>query len=118
MRNYEKPVIDDVVREFLPLDVALYSVWMPGDLTTAAIQSTRLDPVCTYDEIVELDDVHAACAAYLFRSGAPVFRDADARRTYTEALEGRLRQGFAPAAARDAALQQSDQSSIVKVSVE
>ena len=63
MRNYGKPVTDDVVREFLPLDVALYSVWMPGDPTTAAIQSTRLDPVCTYDEIVELDDVHAACAA-------------------------------------------------------
>jgi hypothetical protein len=31
MRNYGKPVTDDVVREFLPLDVALYSVWMPGD---------------------------------------------------------------------------------------
>jgi hypothetical protein len=118
MRNYGKPVTDDVVREFLPLDVALYSVWMPGDPTTAAIQSTRLDPVCTYDEIVELDDVHAACAAYLLRSGAPVFRDANARRTYTEALERRLRQGLAPAAARDAALQESDRSSMVKVSVE
>jgi hypothetical protein len=117
MRNYGKPVTDDVVREFLSLDIALYSVWMPGDPTTAAIQSTRLDPVCTYDEIVELDDVHAACAAYLLRSGAPVFRDANAHRTYTEALEGRLRQGLAPAAARDAALQESDQSSIVRVSV-
>src|SRR6185369_16591196 len=49
MRNYGKPVTDEVVREFLPLDIALYSVWMPGDPTTAAIQSTRLDPVCTYD---------------------------------------------------------------------
>jgi hypothetical protein len=118
MRNYGKPVTDEVVREFLPLDVALYSVWMPGDPTTAAIQSTRLDPVCTYDEVVELDDVHAACAAWLLRSGAPVFRDANARRSYTAALEGRLRQGLAPAAARDAALQDSDRSSIVRASVE
>jgi hypothetical protein len=108
MRNYGKPVTDVVVREFLPLDVALYSIWMPGDLTTAAIQSTRLNPVRTYDEIIELDDVHAACVAYLLRSGAPVFRDAKALRTYTEALEDRLRQGLAPAAARDAALQESD----------
>jgi hypothetical protein len=47
MRNYGKPVTDDVVREFLPLDTALYSMWMPGDVTTAAIQSTRLNPVRT-----------------------------------------------------------------------
>jgi hypothetical protein len=111
MRNYGKPVTDDVVRGFLPLDVALYSIWMPGDLGTAAIQSTRLNPVRTYDEIIEPDDVHAACAAYLLRSGAPVFRDAKAHRTYTEALEDRLRQGLAPAAARDAALAGSAPSS-------
>jgi hypothetical protein len=104
MRNYGKPVTDDVVREFLPLDVAQYSLWMPGDLATAAIQSTRLNPVRTYDEIIELDDVHAACVTYLLRSGAPVFRDAKAHGIYTQALEDRLRQGLAPAAARDAAL--------------
>jgi len=110
MRNYGKPVTDDVVREFLPLHVALYSIWMPGDLTTAAIQSTRLNPVRTYDEIIELDDVHAACVAYLLRSGTPVFRDAKAHTTYTGALENRLRQGLAPAAARDTALQETGMS--------
>lgn len=104
MRNHGKPVTEEVIREFLPLDPALYSVWMPGDVMTAAIQSTDLDPVCTYDEIIELDDVHAACAAYLVRAGAPVFRDAKAHDAYTKALEDQLRRGLPPAAARDAAL--------------
>jgi hypothetical protein len=116
MRTYGKPVTDDVVRQFLPLDLALYSMWMPSDVTTAAIQSTRVDPVRTYDEIIELDDVHAACAAYLLRSGAPVFRDAKAHNAYTNALEDRLRQGLSPAAARDAALHESDVSSVVGMS--
>lgn len=107
MSNHGKPATDDVVRTFLPLDVALYSVWMPGDMETAAIQSTRLDPIRTYDEIIERDDVHAACAAYLLGSGAPVFRDAKAHRDYTRALENQLRRGLAPAAARDAALRES-----------
>jgi len=117
MSNYGKPVTDEVVRKFLPLDLALYSIWMPGDATTAAIQSTRLNPVRTYDEIIELDDVHAACAEYLLRSGAPVFRDARAHRRYTGALEDRLREGLGPAAARDAALRESDVSSTVRTSV-
>jgi len=114
MRNYGKPVTDDVVREFLPLDMALYSMWMPGDVTTAAIQSTRLNPVRTYDEIIELDDVHAACAAYLVRMGAPVFRDAKAHAGYVKALEAQLTQGLGPAAARDAALRVSDLRSVVR----
>lgn len=33
--------------------------------TPMAIQSTRLSPVRTYDEIIELDDVHVACATDL-----------------------------------------------------
>ena len=117
MSNYGKPVTEEVVREFLPLDIALYSMWMPGDVTTAAIHSTHVNPVRTYDELIELDDIHAACADYLLRSGAPVFRDARAHRHYTEALEHRLREGLAPAAARDAALQESDVSSGVRTSV-
>jgi hypothetical protein len=66
---------------------------MPRDETTAAIQSTRLNPVRTYDEIIELDDVHAACAAYLIRMGTAVFRDAKAHAAYVRALEAQLLQG-------------------------
>ncbi len=104
MRNYGKPVTQEVVREFLPLDLALYSVWMPGDVTTAAIQSTSFDPICTYDEIIELDDVHAACAAYLIRAGVPTFRNAKEQGAYTAALEDQLRLGLRPAEARSAAM--------------
>ena len=104
MRNYGKPITEEIVREFLPLDLALYSVRMPGDVTTSVILSTRLDPIRTYYEIIEIDDVAEACTTYLIRMGAPVFRDARARRDYTNALEGQLRQGLAPTEARDAAL--------------
>lgn len=104
MRNYGKPVTEEIVREFLPLDLALYSIWMPGDVTTAAIQSTRLDPIRTYDEIIELDDVHATCAAYLVRAGAPTFHDAKEQGAYTKALEDQLRCGLRPTEARSAAL--------------
>ena len=116
MRNYGKPVTEEIVREFLPLDLALYSVWMPGDVTTAAIQSTSLDPICTYHEIIELDDVHAACTAYLVRVDAPVFRDARAHRDYTRALEDQLRRGLPPAEARDAALWAIDAQSATEAS--
>jgi hypothetical protein len=98
------PVPEEVVRQFLPLDVALYSLWMPGDLATAAIQSTRVDPVRTYDEIIEPDDVQEACTAWLLRAGAPFFRDAQEQRRYTAALESALRQGLEPAQARARAL--------------
>ena len=107
MRNYGKPVTDDIVREFLPLDLALYSVSVPGDVTTSSILSTRLDPVRTYYEIIELDDVADACTTYLIGAGAPVFRDVGALFAYTAALEDQLRRGLAPAAAREAALRAS-----------
>lgn len=104
MRDSNGPVTDDVVRRYLPLDLALYAMWMPGDITTASIQSTGLDPVCTYDEIIERDEIHAACAEYLIRSGAPVFTTTRALDFYTTELEHQLRQGALPAMARDAAL--------------
>jgi hypothetical protein len=104
-RNSIGPVTEDVIRGYLSLDLALYSMWMPGDITTASIQSTRLDPVRTYDEIIEYDDVHFACAAYLVRVGAPVFTKVKAHDAYTSELERRLRQGMPPETARDAALE-------------
>jgi len=104
MRNYGLPVTEDIIRQFLPLDLALYSVWMPGDVTTAVIASTRLDPLDTYDEIIELDDVGVACADYLVRAGAPTFRSVRDQDAYITALEDRWRQGLQPAEARDAAL--------------
>jgi hypothetical protein len=91
MRNYGKPVTEEVVREFLPLDLAFYSLWMPDDVTTAAIQSTRLDPIRTYDELIELDDVHAACAAYLVRAvGRSRSRPGTSRRPHGPILASKV----------------------------
>ena len=104
MRNSIGPITDDVVLSYLTLDLALYSMWMPGDITTASILGTRLHPVGTYDEIIEPDDVHLACAAYLVRIGAPIFTKVKAHDAYTSELERQLRQGMPPEAARDAAL--------------
>jgi hypothetical protein len=98
------PVTDEVVRSYLTLDPALYSIWMQGDITTALILSTSLDPVETFDELIESDDVNQACAAYLIRMGAPVFKDVKTQDAYVDALENDLRRGIPPAEARDAAL--------------
>ena len=103
-RNSIGPITDDVVLSYLSLDLALYPMWMPGDITTASIQGTSLDPVCTFDEIIEHDEVHLACAAYLVRIGAPIFTKVKAHDAYTSELERHLRQGLPPEAARDAAL--------------
>ena len=97
-------VPESVVRTYLPSDIALYSMWMPGDETTAAIQSTTTDPICTYDEVIEIDTIHQACALYLIRAGAPVFRNAAVHHRYTKALEAELRRGLAPIDARDMAM--------------
>lgn len=105
--NDGKPVTDDVVRAFLPFDLAAYSMWMPGDPSTGAITCTTVDPVCTYDEIIEPDDVRDACVAYLLRAGVPAFRDAKVHRSYTSALEAGLRQGLDPAQARELALRET-----------
>ncbi len=104
MRNSIGPINDDDVLRYLTHDLALYSMWMPGDISTASIQSTRLDPVCTYDEIIDHDDVHLACAAYLVRVGAPIFTKVKAHDAYTSELERHLRRGMPAKAARDAAL--------------
>jgi hypothetical protein len=98
------PVTEEVVRSHLPLDPALYSIWMPGDITTVSIQSTWLDPVETLCELIGNAALHRACAGYLIRMGAPVFKDAKKHDAYVDALESRLREGISPAAARDAAL--------------
>jgi hypothetical protein len=82
--------------------MALYSMWTPGDVTTAAIRSTRLNPVRAWDE--SNLTTSRSLLAYLIRMGASVFRDAKAHAAYVKALEAQLLQGLAPAAARDAAL--------------
>src|ERR1700719_3345216 len=98
------PVTDEVVRSYLTLDPALYSIWMQGDITTALILSTWPDPVETFDELIESDDVNQACAAYLIRLGAPIFKDVKTHDAYVDALENNLRRGVPAAEARDAAL--------------
>jgi hypothetical protein len=98
------PVTDEVVRGYLTLDPALYSIWMPEDITTVLNQSTSLDPVETFDELIECDNVNEACAAYLIRMGAPVFKDVKTHDAYVDALENNLRRGLPPAEAGDAAV--------------
>jgi hypothetical protein len=77
---------------------------MPGDITTAAIQRTRLDPVRTFDQIIERDDISDACVRYLVQNDVPCFVNAIRQQAYAHALEEQLRAGAVPEQAREAAL--------------
>ena len=109
MRKHKGPIDENVIREYLPLDVELYSISMPGDVTTSVIYDTWPDTLTTYYNLIEIDEVADACTKYLIQSGAPVFTDARRHRIYAKNLEAELRKGLRPAEARDAALRSLEQ---------
>ena len=98
--------IELIVRRYLTRDIALYSLWMPGDISTSAIQFTDSELLVTFSYIIEKDDIADVCTTYLVNAGAPVFTDAKLRRAYTTELENQLRHGLSPEAAREAALRE------------
>jgi len=90
---------------FLPEDLALYSVWMPGDDPSGATITEIYPRVKRADSlIIENDDMALACTIYLMQSGVPVFKDARMETAYCDAVVDGLKRGLAPVAARDAAL--------------
>lgn len=76
------------------------------DITTASILFTPTDPICSYYEIIELDDIAEACTIHLINAGAPVLRESATERAYLTALETQLRAGMTSVQARDEALRQ------------
>lgn len=85
------------------VDVALYTLSVRGSLQTASIYRTAPDLGQTFVEIIERDDEHAACVAWLLDAGAAVFDDVTRLDTYLDALEQGLAGGMTPMAARQAA---------------
>lgn len=106
MRNYNGIITKEIVQQFLPHPLALYSVVMSGDITTSSILFTTRDPVCSYYETIEIDNIAEACTKYLIEAGVPVFREANSERDYLAALETQLRAGTVPEQARANALRE------------
>lgn len=94
----------NAVQDYLEKDLALYSLHMPGDISTSSIQFTDERIFRTYFFIVENNDAFLACVDYLVHAGAPVFTDARMQAAYATELEDQLRRGVAPTDAREAAL--------------
>ena len=109
MRRHIGPIDEDVIRQYLTLDIELYSISMLGDMTTSVIYSTWPDTMKTYYDLVEIDEVADACTRYLIQAGAPVFTEMRRLKAYTGKLEAELRKGVRPAEARDAALRSLEQ---------
>ena len=89
-------IVEDIVKRYIIIDPALYSLWMPGDISAAAIQFTDVELLRTYDYIIEDDE-----AADVW---VPTFADTRSHTAYVNELEFQLKQGLMPKAARDAAL--------------
>ena len=109
MRRHIGPIDEDVIRQYLPLDIELYSILMPGDMTTSVIYSTWPDTMKTYYNLIEINEIADACTRYLIQAGTPVFTEMRRLKAYTGKLEAELRKGVRPAEARDAALRSLEQ---------
>ncbi len=109
MRRHTGQVGEDVIRQYLPLDIELYSISTSGDITTSVIFVTRPETMITYYDLIEIDEVADACTRYLIQAGAPVFTEMRRLKAYTGKLEAELRKGVRPAEARDAALRSLEQ---------
>ena len=96
--------LKDIVRQYITDDIALYSLWMPGDISTSLISVTKPEFLQTFDCIIEIDDVALACVGYLISTGVPVFKTTRLQTAYTAELEEQLRRGLSPADAQRAAL--------------
>lgn len=94
----------NAVQDYLDRNLALYSLHMLGDVSTASIQFTDEKTFKTYFYIVEDNDAFLACVDHLVHAGAPVFTDARMQDAYATELENQLRRGVAPTDAREAAL--------------
>ena len=97
----------DVVKRYIIDDIALYSIWMPGDISTSAIAVTETDSFQTFDYIIKKDDSALVCIEYLINAGAPVFKTTKLQSVYTAELENQLRRGLSPTGARDVALRKT-----------
>ena len=109
MRRHIGLVDEDVIRQYLPLDIELYSISMPEDMTISVIYSTWPDTIKTYYDLIEINEIVDACTRYLIQAGAPVLADSKKRKVYTGKLEAELRKGVRPAEPRDAALRSLEQ---------
>ena len=104
-RRVRDRISNEVIQAYLPENNALYSVWMPGDPTTAVITVVIERLRRAYTDTIEDDNVAEACAIYLIESGAPVFTDVAKHNAYCKAFEDGLRAALTPEDAREAALQ-------------
>ena len=93
------------IREFLPENLALYSVWMPGS-DPAAATITEIYPRMNRADVltIENDGLALACTIFLIQSGVPLFSDVHKHDAYCDALVAGLKRGLEPQTARDAAL--------------